>query len=48
VDVYCYGVCEGVEKMDRVIAAISGEMAVVAVDHGQAGGHISGKVEGAR
>jgi hypothetical protein len=35
-----------VEQSDRVLAAIFGEVAVVAVDHGQAGAHVAGEVEG--
>jgi hypothetical protein len=30
------GRVEGVEKLDRVFASVAGEVAVVAVDHGQA------------
>jgi hypothetical protein len=33
-----------VEQLDRVLVA--GEVAVVAVDHGQAGAHVAGEVEG--
>src|SRR5207249_10477350 len=29
-----------------VLASVAGEMAVVAVDHGQAGSHVAGEVEG--
>jgi hypothetical protein len=29
-----------------VFAAVAGEVAVVAVDHGQAGAHVAGEVEG--
>jgi hypothetical protein len=29
-----------------MLAAVLGEVAVVAVDHGQAGAHVAGKVEG--
>ena len=36
----------GVEQGDRVLAAIFGEVAVVAVDHCQAGAHVAGKVDG--
>jgi hypothetical protein len=36
---------ERVEKRDGVLAAVAGEMAVVAVDHCQACAHESGKVE---
>jgi hypothetical protein len=36
----------GVEEGDRVLAAVLGEVAVVAVDHGQAGAHVAGQVEG--
>jgi hypothetical protein len=35
-----------VEQADRVLAAVAGEMAVVAVDHGQARAHVAGEVEG--
>jgi hypothetical protein len=35
-----------VEQADRVLAAVAGEMAVVAVDHGQACAHVAGEVEG--
>jgi hypothetical protein len=37
---------ERVEKPDRVLASVAGEVAVVAVDHGQAGTHVAGEVEG--
>jgi hypothetical protein len=30
----------------RVFASVAGEVAVVAVDHGQAGAHVAGEVEG--
>ena len=32
--------------MDRVFATVAGEVAVVAVDHGQACAHVAGVVEG--
>src|SRR5206468_8775213 len=32
--------------VDRVLASVAGEVAVVAVDHRQAGAHVTGKVEG--
>ena len=35
-----------VEQADRVLASVAGEVAVVAVDHGQAGAHVAGEVEG--
>jgi hypothetical protein len=35
-----------VEELDRVVASVAGEMAVVAVDPGQAGAHIAGEIEG--
>jgi len=35
-----------VEEADRVLAAVAGEVAVVAVDHGQACAHLAGEVEG--
>ena len=31
--------------MNRVLAAVSGEMAVMAVDHRQAGAHVARKLE---
>jgi hypothetical protein len=34
------------QEADRVLAAVAGEMAVVAVDHGQARAHVAGEVEG--
>src|SRR5215207_1209880 len=37
---------ECVEELDRVLASVSGEVAVVAIDHGQAGSHVTGEVEG--
>ena len=36
----------GVEQGDRELAAVFGEVAVVAVDHCQAGAHVAGEVEG--
>ena len=36
----------GVEERDRVFAAVLGEVAVVAVDHRQAGAQVAGEVEG--
>jgi hypothetical protein len=41
-----HGRVEVVEQADRVLASIAGEVAVVAVDHGQAGAHVAGEVEG--
>src|SRR5215204_266062 len=35
-----------VEQADRMFASVAGEVAVVAVDHGQAGAHVAGEVEG--
>jgi hypothetical protein len=35
-----------VEEPDRVLASVAGEVAVVPVDHGQAGAHVAGEVEG--
>jgi hypothetical protein len=40
------GRVELVEQPDRVLAAVAGEVAVVAVDHGQAGAHVAGELEG--
>src|SRR5438093_11554881 len=37
---------ELVEQADRMLASVAGEVAVVAVDHGQAGAHVVGEVEG--
>ena len=34
-----------VEEVDRVVSSVAGEMAVVAVDHGQAGAHVAGELE---
>ena len=34
-----------VEEVDRVLAAVFGEVPVVAVDHRQAGAHVAGEVE---
>jgi hypothetical protein len=45
VDVERFGGSVGVEQFDCVLAAIAGEMAVVAVDHGQACSHVAGEVE---
>src|SRR6266508_5246041 len=36
---------EGVEELDRVLASVASEVAVVAVDHRQAGAHVTGEVE---
>src|SRR6266498_3305780 len=36
---------EGVEELDCVLASVAGEVAVVAVDHGQAGADVAGEVE---
>jgi hypothetical protein len=46
VDVDRVGAGEGVEEVDCVVAAVAGQMAVVAVDHRQAGAHVAGEVEG--
>jgi hypothetical protein len=40
------GCVERVEELDGVLASVAGEVAVVAVDHGQAGAHVAGEVEG--
>jgi hypothetical protein len=40
------GGVERVEKLDRVFAAVAGEVAVVAVDHAQARAHAAGELEG--
>jgi uncharacterized protein YcfJ len=37
---------EVVEEANRVLAAVAGEVAVVAVDHGQAVAHVAGELEG--
>jgi hypothetical protein len=37
---------EVVEQVDRVLAAVAGEVAVMAIDHRQAGAHVAGEVEG--
>src|SRR5919201_4567001 len=37
---------ELVEQADRALASVAGEVAVVAVDHGQAGAHVAREVEG--
>src|SRR5215207_4842206 len=37
---------ELVEQADRVLASVAREVAVVAVDHRQAGAHVAGEVEG--
>jgi len=37
---------EAVEEVDRVVASVAREVAVVAVDHGQAGSHVAGNAEG--
>src|SRR6266498_1157598 len=36
---------ESVEELDRVFASVAGEVAVVAVDHRQAGAHVTGEIE---
>jgi hypothetical protein len=46
VDVERFGISVGVEQPDRVLASVAGEVAIVAVDHREAGSHISGEVEG--
>jgi hypothetical protein len=38
-------ICEQVKQPDRVVAAASGEMAVVAVDHSEARSHVARKLE---
>ncbi len=40
------GRVECVEELDGVLSSVAGEVAVVAVDHGQAGAHVSGQIEG--
>src|SRR5436190_20008952 len=35
-----------VEQADRMFASVAGEVAVRTVDHGQAGAHLAGEVEG--
>jgi hypothetical protein len=35
-----------VKQLDRVLATVAREVAVVAVDHGQARAHVAGEVEG--
>jgi hypothetical protein len=35
-----------VEQADRMLAAVAREVAVMAVDHGQAGAHVAGEFEG--
>jgi hypothetical protein len=37
---------ERVEELDRVLAAVAGEVTVVAVDHRQAGTHVAGEIKG--
>jgi hypothetical protein len=37
---------ELVEQANRMFAPVAGEVAVVAVDHGQAGAHVAGELEG--
>jgi hypothetical protein len=37
---------ELVEQADRMLASVTGEVAVVPVDPGQAGAHVAGEVEG--
>ena len=37
---------ETVEEADRVLTPVARQMAVVAVDHGQAGAHEAGELEG--
>src|SRR5437660_11805638 len=45
VDVDRFGAGEGVEQVDRVLATVSGEVAVVAVDHREACSHVAREVE---
>ena len=40
------GCVQCVEKFDRVLASVAGEVAVVAVDRRQAGAHVAREVEG--
>jgi hypothetical protein len=35
-----------IEEPDRMLAAVSGEVAVMPIDHGQAGAHVAGEIEG--
>jgi hypothetical protein len=35
-----------VEQVNRMLASVAREVAVGAVDHGQAGAHVAGEVEG--
>jgi hypothetical protein len=37
---------ELVEQADRMLASVSSEVAVVAIDHGQPAAHVAGEVEG--
>src|SRR5438552_10373164 len=37
---------ELVEQADRMLASVAGEVALMTVDHGQAGAHVAGEVEG--
>jgi hypothetical protein len=37
---------EIVQQTDRMFASVAWEVAVVAVDHGQAGAHVAGQIEG--
>src|SRR6266508_2713214 len=34
-----------VEQADRMFASVAGEVAVMTIDHGQAGAHVAGEVE---
>ncbi len=46
VDVGFVGPAVGVQEGDRVVASVAGEMPVMAVNHGQAGAHVTGEIEG--
>jgi hypothetical protein len=46
VDVGGFDVRVAVEKPDRVLAPVAGEVAVMTVDPGQAGSHVAREVEG--
>src|SRR6266571_1259419 len=46
VDVDPFGAGESVEQVDRVLATVSGEVTVVAVDHREACSHVAREVEG--
>ena len=44
VDTGRLGARVAIEEIDRVVASIAREMAVVAIDHGQAGTHVTGEI----